>query len=160
MGVEENESPRKDLLRLGGGGAGAFDGLLSGLVDSCTTSVVLSSDKGMDRPEFTLLIDIGLVLLEGGGAGAGFFGRYELACDSFCSADGSVRPVCWVESSPVEAGGDGRAGKALYLSPGDCGDTGGNLSSDGGLAPSRLDDDSVGSSKETVCGPLICIGLP
>ena len=31
---------------------------------------------------------------------------------------------------------------------------------DNGLPPPELENDSVGSSKETVCGPLVCISLP
>ena len=90
VGVEEDESPRKDLLRLGGGGAGAFDGLLDGLEDICNGSAVMSSVRAIDRPEFRLLIDIGLLLLEGGGAGAGFFCGNGLVWNSLGSIGSSV----------------------------------------------------------------------
>ena len=78
VGTEEEESPRKLLLRRGGGGKGAFDDLLGGLEAICAGSVTTSSEIDTDRPELILPIDIGLVLLEGGGAGAGFLWKLKL----------------------------------------------------------------------------------
>ncbi len=160
VGTEEDESPRKVLLRRGGGGAGAVDDRLGGLEANWMGSAAPSSEIGIERPEFTLAIDIGLVLLDGGGAGTGFFCGFELAFVSFDSIFRSGRFLISSGSEYFIEDAKGSAGSALLLSLGELGDNEISVFPDIDVVATERGKANEGPSKDAVCGRLLCIGLP
>lgn len=114
--------------------------------------MIPSSEIGIERPEFILAIDIGLVLLGGGGSGTGFFCEFELDSTSFGSIVGSERLLMSSDIEYLDEGAQGSACSVLFLSLGELGEDGisGFQDIDGAVAERAKV--SEGSSKEAIFG--------
>jgi len=162
--MEEDELPLVRPERRGGGGGGSFGVIEDGEDDRRPVSAGPSSEIVVDRSGAANGFGLRLCLRARGGGGTLRFCGVGLACMSGDPEKDrrlavSTSPLRFSAVSPISEA-RGRAGNGFATPLGVTGDVSVVASDDVNVFAEEPVNDSVGSSKDTVCGPLALTSLP